>query len=99
MSPKKRAGQFHIHLQPEHGAAFTHGCVAGSAPTAVPSWQLDRLMQALCFWSGWPVELVLPAEVATVAWFSWWGGALADIAPEHLELRCVARRREGERDG
>ena len=91
MSPKKRAGQFHIRLQPQHGGAFTQWCVVGSTPTAVPSWQLDRLMQALSFWSGWRVELVLPVEVETVAWFSWWDGALTDIRPEHLRVRFSAR--------
>jgi hypothetical protein len=101
MSRKNRAGQFRIRLQPQRGGAFTHVRASGSVPMAVPAWQLERLMQALCFWSGWPVEPVSPAEVETVVWFEWWGGTLADIRPEHLQLRCIARRRstEGECDG
>jgi len=76
-------------LRPAHGGAFTEWRVFGSTPTAIPSWQLRRLIQAISFWSGWPVALVLPAEVETDLWFSRWADALADILPEHLHVEYV----------
>ena len=89
MPVQTRRGQFHITLHPAHGGTFTEWCISGSTPTAIPSWQLTRLVQAMSFWSGWPVELVLPAERATALWFSWWADALADIHPEHLHVEFV----------
>lgn len=84
-----RRGQFHIHLHPVHGGTFTECRVFGSTPTAIPSWQPIRLMQALPCWNGLPVALVLPAEVETDLWFWQWADALADIHHEHLHVEYV----------
>jgi len=99
MSAHTRPGQFHIRLHPACGGRFTEWRISGSTPTAIPSWHLRRLMQAMCLWSGWPVSLALPAEVETARWFSWWTDALADVPPEHLHVDyAVARSAPMERD-
>ncbi len=101
MTSKKRPGQFRIHLRPEQGGAYTRWRVTGSVPSAVPAWQLERLMKMIAFWSGWPVELALSVDRQTAGWCERWADALADIHPEQLRLRFIVRRegREGERGG
>jgi len=46
-------------------------------------------MQAMSFWSGWPVVLALSVELETAVWSSWWLDMLADIASEDLVVRIV----------
>jgi hypothetical protein len=83
MPVPNRPSQFHVRLRPLHGGAFTQWRISGSAPTATRPWRLARLMQELSLWSGWPVELALPAELETDDWFSLWLDMLADIPSDH----------------
>lgn len=101
MSAKKRAGQFHIRLQSRHRGRFTQWRACGSVPTTLPKQQLQHLMEMITYWSGWPVELVLPVEVDTAGWCELWADALADVPAEYLHLRLVVcrRRAQGKRDG
>jgi len=95
VSPRRKLGQFQVRLSPQQSGAFTRWRIVGSVPTAIPRSHLRQMMQGVSFWSGWPVALVLPAEVATVAWFEWWADALADIPEDHLQMRFVPLRRVG----
>jgi hypothetical protein len=85
-------GQFRLRLSPRHGGAFTSWRLCGCVATALPSRDMRRLMQTLSFWSGWPVELVLPAEVGTDAWFEWWADVAAGIPLNNLQVRFVLAR-------
>jgi hypothetical protein len=89
MSSRRSMGQFQIQISPQHQGAFTRCRVVGSVPTAIPRHHLRPLMRAVSFWSGWPVSLALPVEVATVAWFEQWADGLADIPEDHLQMRLV----------
>jgi hypothetical protein len=81
--------QFKIHIRPENGGAYTRWRLSGSLVTTVPVRQLRWLFRMLSFWSGWPVELVLPAAVATADWFTWWSDVVALVPEPHLHVRFV----------
>lgn len=80
---RRKPGQLRLRLSPQHGGAFTRWHLTGSTVTPIPMRELRLLFRKLSFWSGWPIELVLPADVATVAWFDSWTAAV-DPLPEHL---------------
>ena len=86
MSAKKRA-QFHMHLFPQQGGEFTRLHLHGSIVTAIPHSEIHRLLEKLTLWSGWPVDLVLPADTLEVDWFDWWTDALWDAPEHHHEVR------------
>jgi hypothetical protein len=92
LSPTKKAGQFHFHLRPQCSGVFTQWQIIGSVPTVVPSQKMRRFIRELSFWSGWPVKLVLSAEVETADWLECWTDALTEIPEDHLELRFILKR-------
>lgn len=83
----RRHGQMKLRLSPQEGGAFTRWQLTGSTVTTMPRQELRRLLQTLSFWSGWPVELVLPADAATGAWFDWWTAAIDATPVDHLVVR------------
>lgn len=101
--PSRKPGQFIWHMKPQHRGSFTQWRLSGSVPTVVPGGQIRQVIRTLWFWSGWPVELVLPVAVETAPWFEWWTGAVATIPEEELRVRFVVRhsglRREKNRHG
>jgi len=52
-----------------------------------PTRELRHLFRKLSFWSGWPIELVLPADAATDAWFDSWTTAIDRVPVDHLHVR------------
>ena len=87
-----KRGQFHLRMDPVHGGAFTRWRLTGSVVTAIPYRQMRQLIESLSLWSGWPVELVLPADITTAHWFEWWTH-IVDTIPEHaLHVRFVLCR-------
>jgi len=93
MSSRKQ-GQFHLHLSPLCCGSFTRWRLDGSVATPMPGREFGRVIRTLGFWSGWPVELVLPVAVETACWFEVWSDAIAAIPEDHLKLRLVAQRVE-----
>jgi len=83
----KRRGQVRIYVEPQYSGNFTRWRLTGSFPTPVPHQMLRQLFKKLSFWNGWPVELVLPVDVGTVAWFDSWTDAIANIPAHHLQIR------------
>ena len=96
MPLQKTPGRFHVRLRPEHQGSFTHWSISGSTPTSLPPWLLRRLMRAMAFWSGWPVELVLPVALETAPWWQWWADALAEAPDEDLHIRFEHSSEAGE---
>ena len=88
---KKGLGQMQLHLSPQQGDAFTRWRLTGSTVTAIPHRELRRLFRTLSFWSGWPVELVLPVDVQTAAWFECWTEAIDATPADHLTVRFDVR--------
>lgn len=84
---RRRAGQIILRLRPQHGGAFTRWQLSGSLVTAISHRDLRQLMRKLSFWSGWPIELVLPAAAATAQWFEVWTHAIDHVPAAHLEVR------------
>lgn len=82
-----RPGQIRLQVRPQHGGAFTRWRLTGSLVTTVPHRELRLIFQKLSFWSGWPVELVLPADAGTAAWFEWWTAAIDATPEDHLSVR------------
>jgi len=88
-------GQFQMQLSPLCGGSFTRLRVCGALPTALPARELARLTARLALWSGWPVQLALPVEGVTDAWFDFWTDAATRVPAHRLELRftLTPRRR------
>ena len=91
----RTSGQFCWRMTPQHGGSFTRWRLSGSVPTALPGWEMRQVIRTLWFWSGWPVELVLPVAVETAPWLEQWCAAVAATPEDHLHMRLVARRGEG----
>jgi hypothetical protein len=87
-----RKGQFRLHVRPLCDGAFTRLLLCGSVVTAIPPCELRKLSAQLAFWSGWPVELVLPVDVGTAAWFEWWTSAVSETPAHHLEVRFTLEK-------
>ena len=87
-----KPGQFRMILKPLLGGSFTQWRLFGSTVTPVPHAEMQRLIEQLSFWSGWPVELVLPVDIGADAWFEWWTNAMTDIPADHLQVRFVINR-------
>ena len=85
--------QFKLYLQPLNDGSFTRLRLCGSVVTAIPPCELKRWVRQLSNWSGSPVELVLPVDVGTVAWFELWSYAVSEIPARHLEVRFALKRR------
>jgi hypothetical protein len=90
---------FKLHLQPLNDGSFTRLRLCGSVVTAIPPCELRRWVRQLSSWSDSPVELVLPVDVGTVAWFELWSYAISDIPARHLQVRFTLRRRPQQRRG
>lgn len=86
-------GQFQMYLSPLDGTCFTRLRLSGVVPTAMASKDLQRLSAMLSFWSGYPVRLALPVDVATAAWFELWTAAFERVPARHLEMRFILARR------
>ena len=87
-------GQVVLRLEAENGGSYTRLQLCGSVPTAVPRAQAAALVQALAFWSGWPVSCVLCVDREAGGWCEWWTDRLADMPERHLELRIRVRTPE-----
>ncbi|MFH1176216.1 MAG: hypothetical protein V1750_02330 [Acidobacteriota bacterium] len=92
----KKPGQFRLHLSPLHSGSFTRWRLSGSVPTAMPGRELGRVIRTLWFWSGWPIELVLPVAAETACWFEYWSDAIAEIPEDRLVLRLMTKRAEAD---
>jgi len=86
-----RKAQCSLYLLSENGGAHTRWRLYGHMATAIPAEELRSLFRMLTFWSGWPVELVLPVEAGTGAWFAWWSDAIAQVPVDHLHVRFALR--------
>ena len=89
-----KPGQCGLHLRPVNDGAYTQWRLYGSLVTNIPVPHLRPLFRTLSFWSGWPVELVLPAETGTASWFAWWSDTVALIPAHHLHVRFELRPRQ-----
>lgn len=92
-------GQFKLHLQPTHDEAFTELRLSGSVLTALPPCELRRWVRQLSSWGDAPVELVLPVDVGSVAWFELWADAFSKVPARHLEARFALERPHRQRRG
>ncbi len=90
-----KSGQFRLHVNPIRAGSFTRWRLTGSVVTAIPHHQMRRLIESLSLWSNWPVELVLPVDVATANWFEWWAEVIDVIPEDHLYVRFKLKRRDG----
>lgn len=86
-----RRGQVRLYLRPVHDGAFTSLSLRGALITAVPPKDLATICQKLSFWSGWPVECVLPAGSAA-PWFEYWTEVIDLVPARLLEVRFVVPR-------
>jgi hypothetical protein len=86
-------GQCSLYLLSENGGVRTRWRLYGRMPTALPPEELRPMFRTLSFWSGSPVELVLPADVGTADWFAWWSDAIAQVPVDHLHVRFALRSR------
>jgi hypothetical protein len=84
-----KRGQFRLYVHPENGGTHTRWRLCGSLVTTLPRRQFRWLFRILWFWSGWPVELVLPAGAGTAEWLAWWSDMVALVPARHLHVRFV----------
>jgi hypothetical protein len=84
-----KAGQCRLYVRPQYSGAYTRWRLSGSLATTVPTTELRPLFRTLSFWSGWPVELVLPADAGMDDWFTWWSETIAQIPERHLHIRFM----------
>ena len=86
-----KSGQCRLYVRPQNRGAYTRWRLSGSLVTTLPVTQLRPMFRTLTFWSGWPVELVLPADVGTADWFAWWSDIIAQVPADHLYVRFALR--------
>ena len=86
-------GQFRAVLSPVYDGRFTRLRLTGVVPSSVMKRDVRRLVRALDFWSGYPVECALSVDREAACWCEWWTDLLAGIPERHLELRCLRARR------
>lgn len=91
--------EFKLYLKPMEDGSLTRLRLCGSVVTALPPCELSRLVRQLSSWSDAPVELVLPVDVGTVAWFELWTYAISEIPARHLQVRFTLKRRRQPRGG
>src|SRR5512137_1336616 len=84
---------FKLRLQSWHDGSLTQLHLSGSVITAPPAVELHPWIGQLSNWSNAPVELVLPADAGTVAWFELWGDAVSNIPVRHLQVRFISFQR------
>jgi len=84
---------FKLSLKPIDDGSFTQLRLCGSVVTALPAREIRRLVKQLWSYTGEPVELVLPVDVGTVAWFELWTYAISEIPAHHLQVRFTLERR------
>lgn len=85
-----KPGQCCLYVRPQNGGTHSQWRLSGSLVTTLPLADVRSLFRILSFWSGWPVELVLPAEAGAAEWFAWWSDLVAQIPGDHLRVRFVA---------
>jgi len=81
-----------MRLRPLYHGAFTQWRIRGVVPTAIPRHDMSELLAKLSFWSGWPVEVMLPVEIETAAWLECWTEAVADFPGHRVQVRFIPRR-------
>lgn len=84
-----------LYLLSENRGAHTRWRLYGRMATAIPTAELRPMFRMLSYWSGSPVELVLPADIGTADWFAWWSDAIAQVPVDHLHVRFALRSRRG----
>lgn len=81
-----------LHLRPSEDGLFTRMRLSGSVVTSVPPEELGQWIQQLSRWSGAPVELALPVDSGTAAWFDCWTSAISELPADRLQIRFVLHR-------
>jgi hypothetical protein len=81
-----------LHLRPSEDGLFTRMRLSGLVVTSVPARELEQWIQQLSRWSGGPVELVLPVDAGTAAWFDYWTSAISELPADRLQIRFVLHR-------
>ena len=87
-----RAGQMVVRMAPELGGSYTRVWARGVIPSAVPDLSVRRALAGLAMWSGWPVRLVLSADVLMVPWLEYWTTSLSRVPARHHELVVRSQR-------
>ncbi len=90
---------FKLYLKPLSDGSFTKLRLSGSVVTALPPCELRRWFRQLYSWADAPVELVLPVDFGSVAWFELWTHAVSDVPAHHLQLRFALQRRRRQTGG
>lgn len=92
---------FKLRLQPSCDGSSTRLQLCGSVMAPKPPRDLGQWLRQLSRWTDAPVELALPVDVGTAAWFESWTDAVAELPAHHLLLRFTLQRRlsrQGNRD-
>lgn len=87
-----RTEQMVVHLAPELGGSYTRIRAQGVIASGVPDWSVQRVLAGLALWSGWPVRLVLSADVQTALWLEYWLTSLGRVPERHHELVMQVQR-------
>jgi hypothetical protein len=90
---------FELHVTPLHDASSSRLRLCGAVATAAPERTLRRWLLQLSRWSGCPVELVLPVDAGTAAWFESWTDAVSELPAHHLQIRFTLQRLHRPRRG
>lgn len=96
-----RNGQIRARLFPQCGGSFTRLVLCGALPTALPKWELRRLIERLSLFSGYPIECVLSVDKEAASWCEWWSELLVGMPERQIELvyRQVRGMRGDNREG
>lgn len=81
--------QLFLDQQPD-GSTKLRLCGSVSAP--LPPSAMRFFLAQMSWWSGSPLELVLPADSGTVTWFESWGAALEEVPDDMIQIRFYYRQ-------
>jgi hypothetical protein len=76
-----------LKLIPLNGGAYTQLSLRGPLPTALPPQLMRRLLSAMSFWNGWPVDVVLFVDAQTAGWCEAWTDVLCAVPERHLQVQ------------
>ncbi len=94
-----KRNRFKIHVQRSRDDSVTKLRICGLVMTPLPPGWLRSLASLLARYSGESVELVLPVDAGTDAWFVSWCDAISETQGHHLHVRFAVEDKPHLRGG
>jgi hypothetical protein len=78
--------QMELELRPLQGGAYTQLSLRGPVCSDPRTRWMRQLLRLFSYWNGYPVRVVLFADVRTGPWLDVWCDVLASVPGRHHEV-------------